>query len=400
MRSFAKVARLPEDRLNVFQRLARTWDAVHPYNAAQACLIAGSFDDGTLRRTWMGGDVRILGPDEDLSRYFTIELNRPFVGLPFRPFVQHLERGTWLGIVYQHRVADSFAIRQFFLQLWAERVMGLSQRGPSPVVARPAEDFGVRALLQLTRRYGEYRRVRKVHTMGRLDYPVRVRVLDALRGVSPRGLLSYARSQGATINDVFVAAMAEACGRLVPMQHRSGRRDLAVSSIVDLRPYLANHADRLRFGCHLGFSGVVCREREMQDWPGLLRSVAHQNQLERDGRFGPPGVWWMHAAEMATRFVRPRRLYDFHRKEAPFAGGVSNVNLNDTWFHEQHAAGRVLDYVRVSPTGPMVPVVLNVTTLGDEMRLSMTYRSNLMNDWTAAELAEMFARRIAAVGIS
>jgi NRPS condensation-like uncharacterized protein len=233
--------------------------------------------------------------------------------------------------------------------------------------------------------------------MGPLDYPVRVRVLDKMRGVSPRDLLSHARAQGVTVNDVFVAALAEACGRLVPVQHRSGRRGLAISSIVDLRPYLANRADRLGFGCHLGFSGVVCRDREMQDWPGLLRSVARQNQLERDGRSGPPGVWWMHVAELATRFVSAGRLYDFYRKEAPFAGGVSNVNLNDTWFHEQHGAGRVLDYVRVSPTGPMVPVVLNITTLGDEIRLSMTYRSNLMNDWTAAELTEMFAGRIASL---
>jgi NRPS condensation-like uncharacterized protein len=233
--------------------------------------------------------------------------------------------------------------------------------------------------------------------MGPLDHAVRVRALDQTAGVSARALLSYARSQRVTVNDVVVAALAEACGRLVPMQLRTGRRDLAVSSIVDLRPYLADTAGRLGSGCHLGFSGVFCRERKLQDWPRLLQAVARQNRLERGGRFGPPGAWWMHAAELATRFTRPDRLYDFYRKEAPFAGGVSNVNLNDTWFAEQHAAGRVLDYVRVSPTGPMVPVVLNVTTLGDRMRLTMTYRSNLMNDWTAAELAEMFTRRIANV---
>jgi NRPS condensation-like uncharacterized protein len=231
--------------------------------------------------------------------------------------------------------------------------------------------------------------------MGPLDCTVRVRVLDETAGVSARAMLSYARSQGVTVNDVFVAALAEACGGLVPMQSRPGRRDLAVSSIVDLRPYLANREQRRGFGCHLGFSGVVCRERDLRHWPRLLQSVARQNRIERDGRSGPPGVWWMHAAEIATRFVPPGRLYDFYRKEAPFAGGISNVNLNDTWFREQHAAGRVLDYVRVSPTGPMVPVVLNVTTLADAMRLTMTYRSNLLNDWTAAELAEMFTRRIA-----
>jgi hypothetical protein len=387
---------LLEARLNVFQRLARTGDAVHPYNAAQACLIAGTFEESRLKKQWMDADVRTLGPNEDLSHHFTVELNRPFDQFPFRPFVQHVEGATWLGIVYRHRVADSFSIRHL-MQLWAQRVIGVPERGPSPAPRRPAEGFGVRALLQLIRRYGEYRRVRKVHTMGPLDYAARVCVLDEARGVSPRALLSYGRSQGVTLNDVFVAALAEACGRLVPVQHRAGRRDLAVSSIVDLRPYIADRAQRRGFGCHLGFSGVVCRERDVADWPRLLRAVARQNRLERGGQFGPPGVRWMHAAELATRFTKPDRLYDFYRKEAPFAGGVSNVNLNDTWFGEQHAAGRVLDYVRVSPTGPMVPVVLNVTTLGDHLRLTMTYRSNLMNDWTATELAEMFIRRIVGV---
>ena len=41
-----------------------------------------------------------------------------------------------------------------------------------------------------------------------------------------------------------------------------------------------------------------------------------------------------------------------------------------------------------------MPVALNVTTLGDDLRLSMTYRSNLLNDWTAAELARAFVGRL------
>ncbi len=86
-------------------------------------------------------------------------------------------------------------------------------------------------------------------------------------------------------------------------------------------------------------------------------------------------------------------MYDFYRKEAPFAGGISNVNLNETWFARQHPQ-RILDYVRISPTGPMVPVAMNVTTLGDRLRLSLTYRAALLNDWTAKELGEQFAGRL------
>jgi hypothetical protein len=42
----------------------------------------------------------------------------------------------------------------------------------------------------------------------------------------------------------------------------------------------------------------------------------------------------------------------------------------------------------------MVPLAMNVTTLGDRLRMSMTYRSNLLNDWTATEIARAFTSRL------
>jgi NRPS condensation-like uncharacterized protein len=216
--------------------------------------------------------------------------------------------------------------------------------------------------------------------MGTLDRPVRVRLLEPVRDVVP-GLLAYARSRSAKVSDVLLAALAEACDPLVPTQSRPDRRDLAVSAVLDLRSE-GDHG----FGCLLGFRSAVCRAADVRSFDRLLRAVAAQ-------RTGSTGVLWMLAAEAATRFSRAERLYDFYRKEAPFVAGLSNVNLNRAWFAARHP-DTVLDYVRVSPTGPMVPLAMNVTTLGSDLRLSMTYRTALFNDWTAAELADAFVRRI------
>ena len=78
-------------------------------------------------------------------------------------------------------------------------------------------------------------------------------------------------------------------------------------------------------------------------------------------------------ANAVKRLVPPHELYHFYRKELPLLGGVSNVNLNNTWAAKYHP-GPLLEYLRISPTGPMVPLVFNLTTLGDRLHLSMTCR--------------------------
>jgi NRPS condensation-like uncharacterized protein len=379
-------------QLNVFQRLARTWDAVHPYNAAQACRVAGSFAPNALNDAWndtlkafsfQPARERVGIVRDDLSIHFTTEINRRFDDPrqpPFRAFAQAGDDSTWLVIVYQHWVADSVSVR-LLMREWLARLMGAPTRQPVRKCGKIAADANFLALL---RRYADYRRARKVQTLGPLDYPTRVRLVDSTGPIIP-GLLAYARSRDATVNDLFVAALAEACDRLVPAESRRGRPNLAVSSVVDLR---RSRRRDIGFGCLLGFNSTVCSRFELANWDRLLRAVAH-----RRGTRDSAGVLWMLAAEVASRFTPPDRVYDFYRKEAPFAGGISNVNLNGTWFAKQ-LGKTVLDYLRVSPAGPMVPLAMNVTTLGEGLRLSMTYRSALLNDWVAKELGEMFFERL------
>src|SRR5882672_10983054 len=102
-------------RFNVFQRVIRHWDSLHPYNAAQILHLKGSPDVRMLTDRWnqmleaMGiGPVHVEGkrywfdhklqspqllclPENlSLDQYMSQEMNRAFVptgGLPFRPFV-------------------------------------------------------------------------------------------------------------------------------------------------------------------------------------------------------------------------------------------------------------------------------------------------------------------------
>jgi hypothetical protein len=383
-------------RLNVFQRLARTWDSVHPYNAGQACLARGAFETGVLDGAWNAAlgafsfhsvpPQRVDAVLDDLPAHYETELNRGFAsdGLPFRAFAKGGGGSTWLGITYRHWAADSFSVRRL-LREWLGRLVDVPA---TPDVTTRRRPSGRRAPpFSLLRRYADFRRTRKVQTMGPLDYPTRVRLLD-VRSAAVPNLIAYARRHGVTLNDVLVASLAQACDRLVPTELRPGRRNLAIGSVVDLRS-----SDDLDFGCRLGFSSVICRASELAGWDGLLRAVACRRE-PRDAA----GQLWMRAAEFASRFTPPERAYDFYRKEVPFAGGISNVNLDETWVGALHPH-TVSDYIRISPTGPMVPVALNVTTLGGRLRVSMTYRAALFNDWTAKELGDMFADRLTRIAV-
>jgi hypothetical protein len=423
-------------RLNVFQRLARAWQAVHPYNAAQVLRIHGRADQAAVGRAWddtlathgLGrsavsgrwcayespahgaiSTVNHLPSETLLARHLTDELNRPFEspdGCPFRPFlIEHPHGESYsFGVVYQHWTADSVSVR-LLLRDWFSRLDDPPSRAtaPFPPTRLSYRDlFGPShpawradtALLALLRRYLAMRRVRKIHTMGPLDYPVRVRLADAGPGLL-EPLHQYARRRGVKLNDVFVAALAEACAALVPAQDRPGRHDLAVASVADLRPHAGRHSADLSetFGLFLGFTTSVCRERHLHDWDRLLDSVAAQSRVSRRDGIGPASALWLAAAAVGSRFVPPGRMYDFHRKEIPLAAGISNVNLGGTWVEGRHPAPLV-SYLRVSPTGPMVPLVLAVTSLGDRMDLALTYRANLLNAWTASELIAMFVRRL------
>jgi NRPS condensation-like uncharacterized protein len=332
-------------------------------------------------------------------------LNRPFADPaepPFRPFVARAEGGWHLGLIYQHWVADSVSIRlllrEWFLRMFdpaAARSVPLRQ--PKSGYWRLFDPFSgpsyaAETALSLLRRHRRYRRSRKVQTAGPRDYPVRVLVREA-----PPGLVSTmqarARRDGVKINDLFLAALAEVCNQFVPSQHRRNRPNVAVGSVVDLRP----HADRSlsdTFGLFLGFTEVVCRPPELRDFPRLLRSVARQTSVLRSRGVGQENLVWMLLANAVKRLVPAHELYHFYRKELPLLGGVSNVNLNTTWAAKYHPSP-LLEYLRISPTGPMVPLVFNLTTLGDRLHLSMTCREVLLDEATAGQMVDAFLARLA-----
>ena len=418
--------------LNLFQRLTRRWEAVHPYNAAQVMCINGRLDVDTATGTWgealralglgrvrvcsrdrvhlevLNGElarfpVRALPAGTSLQDHLTAELNRRFDDPdepPYRPFLIQRENDFYFGVVYQHWVADSVSIRAV-LGEWFTRLFDPSAARTRPL--RHSRDgywalFGARngwkldeTLMASVRSHLRHRRVRKVRTAGAEDYPVRVTIHETPVGLIDR-LRTYAREQNVKVHDVLLAAVAEVSDQFVPSQYRANRPDLSVGAIVDLRRHSTKDL-RDTFGLFLGFTNVICKRNDLRDWPRLVKSVAAQNCLHKKTGLAQASLVWMLAALAADRFIPNSELYHFYRKELPMLGGLSNVNLNDTWAAGHHPEP-LLNYLRVSPTGPLVPLVFATTTLGSKLSIALTCRDNLLTSDATNEMASSFLNRL------
>ena len=416
--------------LNVFQRLVRTWEEVHPYNAAQVVTLKSAVAPHDAQRAWyqvleaiglgrvrvdsrqlkyesLNGEaarypLRVLPADVDLSAYLSSELNRPFDDSdepPFRPFLIADPTRSTFGVIYRHWVADSVSIRGI-LQRWHDAVTDRPPADlPPEMVAsgywklfgRGRGDLRIdRTVLALFRSHMRFRQVLKVQSAREEDYAVRV-VFGFKPIVCAQELRSYARHHDTTVGNLLLAALAEAAALHIPFQHRPNRRNLAVGNIVDLRPHA--HRDVTdAFGLLLGFTHIVCRPTDVCDWDRLLRVVTLQNRASRPV-VAQDSSAWMLAALTTQRLVPPERLYRFYRKELPLAAGLSNVNLGAHWPAEDHPLPAD-EYLRVSPTGPMAPAVLSATTLGNQMKLALTYRIALLSDDQAQAILRSVSTRV------
>ncbi|CAN5417927.1 hypothetical protein BH10PLA1_BH10PLA1_18530 [soil metagenome] len=417
--------------LNLFQRLLRQWDHAHPYNASQAVHVRGTIDlsDATnawhrtlitmglgrvkvghgnfhyeaLDVPWRDRPVTVVPESTTLDEYLTEQLNTPFEDPeepPFRPFIRQAEGTYHLGLTYQHWVADSISIR-LLLREWFLRLH--DSAACQTRVSQPSNGYWMlfgphnsdwhllEGGINTLRRYFRYRQVKKVESTGIHDGTVVVRLDQSTNGLIDK-VYDYSRANQVKVNDVFVACMAELCQKYVPLQARARRTDLAVGSIVDLRPFSQSNLDDV-FSIFLGFNSVVCTPRELGDWGMLLKSIAQQNRAHHNSGMIQGSLLWMMSALMVGRFVRPEKLYHFYRKEVPLAGGVSNVTLKDSWATRYHP-DPILSYVRVSPTGPMTPIVFTTTTLGSNLQVGVTYRKALITPDRAGVMTRAFFDRL------
>ncbi|MGD1277907.1 MAG: hypothetical protein ABR964_11890 [Tepidisphaeraceae bacterium] len=423
----------------MFQRLVRQWETLHPYNGAQAIKIRGTVDLALCRRAWhdalaalglgrvhlvgsgyryecLNGDsihhtVTLCPPGTGVQQRIADEMNRPFdaaEAFPFRPFVIQEGDGWWMGMGYQHWVADSVSIR-LLMREWFAR-----QFDPPAASRRPLRIdssgylrlFGPHvtpwrmgdALLAAMRWQSHLRRVKRIEDKKRFGQFAVGFVMGELDDALIDRLHATAQAAGAKVNDLFLAAIAETAHRHVPTRPRNGRCDLAVGNIVDLRARTHTAVDDV-FGLLLGFTSVVCRPENLRDWDSLLGAIARQTRGQKISGAAEASWIRMLGGLAAGNLLSPRQVVNLYRKRVALAGACSNVNLNRCWPWRYHP-DPLMCYVRAAPTGPMTPLVFTPTTLGRALSFGLTYRKAIFDADAADALAATFADRLRRLGLA
>lgn len=416
-------------RLNIFQRVVRQWERLHPYNAAQAMRLRRRFDYARITDAWRSTLADLgLGPihfhgdrvlyefapgaiaasspleleeHDCLQAFLSRQMNRPWEEdtLPFRPFVK-LENGAEqiIGVVYRHCASDSYSIR-LILREWLVRLHDPDRARKAPLLpARHgywhhygpfAADWSfIGSLLKQANASVRMRKCRRVLPPRQSHVDVRFREYRAPDGLVA-ALRSSARRRGGKVNDLFLAALFRTCAQLVPLEPTKRRRHLCIGTIVDLRG-LAGRSPGDAFGLFLGFTSTFARPSEMRDPDKLARCVAGQSRRHRESQIPQASQIALTTALLAALCLEDAELQEFYRKRFPLVGGISNVLLNGTWAEQLHAEGLLAEYVRVSPTGPFMPLVVTPTTLGGRLHLGVTTRTAVITESTADQIAADF----------
>lgn len=417
---------------NVFQKLIRHWDGMHPYNAAQVMKLSGAMDHARLLQAWRDTleELRLSRIDcseeryrwraplrgeepaalievpagTSLDQFMSSELNRPFdeaAGEPFRAFVIDQGESHFLGVIYHHWIADSYSIR-LLLREWFLRLYDPARARRRPFDAPEAgyrELFGpdaggwsmkdsILSMLRWGTRFGKARRIGKAK-FGELDadftfFRGRDGLIDALT--------ASARASGISINDIFLAAMAMVCQELLPLDGTMWRRDLALGTIVDLRGRAGRKLHET-FGLFLGFTTVFCRPEEIANPGQLVGRIHRQIALQKQSHAAEASMMRMSGALVFKRLLGPGQLLELYRKRFTMTTGVSNVNLNRDW-PATYFPSPLEEYIRVSPCGPLMPVVFTPTTLGRSLDVGVTCRRSIIPAAGIHILAERFMQHL------
>ena len=396
----------------------RQWTALAPYNAGHVMRVSGAPD---LER-WHAAFTVVLKTIEltesipiDLStlaldQKIIQELNSPFVPgtLPLRGFVMADQRESYLvGVIYDHWFADSPSLRALMQRVFVH----YSGDGKDLPVLRVAGDddeglehsrFGFRALISCFRDYFRHRRACRIHLRDPLDFDTGFFSIRFPDGVIHH-IRAYAKKYEATVNDVFLATASQALGNFTAEQRRSepsprAKRDrVALATAVDLKPPSARNPDD--FGFFVGYFTVIHDGPEMQPLPELVAATARETSASKSAVHALEFTWGLRIARWIWNWSsRPRFKAQFFQKGLPFLAGISNVNLTGSWADQEKmpATGQamVLDYFRVSPVGPLVPLVFTFTTIRGHLSLCVTYRTTAFSQNQAEQIATELAERL------
>ncbi len=424
-------------RLNLFQQVMAQWEEVEPYNAGHVVCLRGRAEVSSLRaairtacqaagvgafvldrrrncyryaptddielREIEGGD----SPEAALHRTITEEMNSPFPAAPSHPLrwqvLDDPRSGSHLLVaIWRHLPADDVAIRLLIRRV-LNRYSGTPLAGDERPLQVLAPDYTrimrhqyrrlgyLRTLHRETHRYLRLRHVHRIPELAGGGHGSQFYVIQAPPGLMAR-LARACLTRQVTLNDVLLAALGTAIAHVTPDRRlHARRRGLALGSAVNVRPEASVDLSNC-FGQYLGHWVTIIEESDFGDFGLLLARIAEQTRREKADKRAVGPHWNFWAVARLRRWCALKDTRAWYRKVYPISAGLSHVKLNVAWF--KGAGEHILNYIRISPAGPALPLVLATARLGDRLNLSLGYHESVLTDPEARNLMALFLARL------
>ncbi|HKW79939.1 MAG TPA: hypothetical protein VJQ49_02920 [Casimicrobiaceae bacterium] len=418
-------------KLNLFQAAMMRWRDMHPYNAVHVVTLSLPFDRARLEASigrqlerlgltglsldrrrasyhWQGGPasraLAVLAAGSDPIAVVRAEterqLNLGFAASgafePFRFFAVDGGARFHLGLAYDHFIAGGDSI-VLLLQRLVEDYAGIDAAGTAVFGLDPPKyrRLFARQAVPLLLGLGSWGRL--ISSCRRSLRPRYARGGDGSNGVAFGRLESAgharlartAHAWGTTQNDLFLAILLKVLSpRLAERYRARRRRELAVASIVNVRRDFGSAAT-LSFAPLLGsfrISHPAPPDIELRALAGFVHAATSRIKrrklyLQTLLAIGLSNLQW--------RFLSDEERRRFHAKNYAVWAGITPLQLNALW---PAARGYpfAIGYLRAVATGPLSPIVLSLTTLGDVVEIALSFRTAALGrDDAEAILAEI-----------
>lgn len=423
--------------LNRFQQAMGRWERIHPYNAGHVVRVRGPLHGERLRESIVrqcqacGVGELVLNDRKSEFHYrpleplsldfvetsienrgaldprFARELNRPFPIEPHHPLrwfaIRQDEEDMWtLAVVYHHLASDAHGVmvllarvlRDYFGETLAEGTPPLTThtlpfRRSRSIVTELLAMPG--SLARMAYSYFALRRAHRLHERRDGGESTSVVTQDMPAGVAPI-LAARCKRARAGVNDAYMAALTVALAEHTPRRraHRR-RRKLALASAVSLRSWAREDLSGC-FGTYVGHSIVLVHDPDA-GFESVLEEIARQTDVHKRQRRAADIAWPLVFAKYLWPLLGIPDATASYRKLYPLCAGVSSVRIDSNVFGG--VAPRIIDYARICPPGPAMPMVLAPTTFHDRLCLSLVFRDAALTHGEANALIRRVSELLA-----
>jgi NRPS condensation-like uncharacterized protein len=427
-----------QGRMNSMQKSMLQWNELYPYSAVHIVQLGGVLDadrlqaciNGTVRKHGLNrlrldcksvsfeyeGDpgnceIQIVNAGERVRCALVAEierqLNLPFDHTqtfnPFRFLIAAAGNSFFLGVVYFHPVADAESVVWLLKDIAACYRAGITEGLKGGFDLYPDS----RAHLLLRHPVALTRKILSLPVQARnLQRSCRARFRDAnnlangfdcfsLQTDELHLMLATAKRWSVTVNDLLLAILLKSLSPFSAERIRAHkRRMISLGCIVNQRNDLGLDGKRV-FGVFLGSFTITHAVPEGISLKHLAQDVAAQTARIKLDKLYLASPLELELARFAFgRFSLDRRK-KFYAKFYPLWGGITNMNLNRLW--DQNDDPAPMDYFRGVSTGPVTPLALSVTTVGQGMNLGLSYRTTTFSREEIASVQSNFREQVGGI---